>query len=392
MVLQIQPGLEQYLNILSEEAGISCHDLENDTEFSDLGIDHILARAIIEKIAQVTRLCLPVDLFENCPDVKSFVDHLERITRQCDQDRKAVDFTTPLSNGHKSHLAESGPPPKALEKLPNKIPLVMRLQGNPMTSSRCIFLMPDGSGSALSYARIPSLGKNWVLYGLNSPYLGAGPSQISIASLASLWTDEVMATQSQGPYVLGGWSAGGYYITEVARLLLERGERVESLIIIDSPCRLQYGAPPMQLFQFLADKNLMGNFPKGAPAWLMDHFASTMAAVEGYRPAPVLGVQRVYIIEARDGVLNSEQEAAGSGLDLSVGVTRMLLLRRVTDSVSGWEKQFPRAQLRYSNTSGNHFTLIHPPYVEMLGSLLREVIDGDAHRLDHWSLWSQNHR
>lgn len=252
--------------------------------------------------------------------------------------------------------------------------------------------MPDGSGSALSYARIPSLGKKWVLYGLNSPYLGAGPSQISIASLASLWVDEVMATQSEGPYVLGGWSAGGYYITEVARLLLERGERVESLIIIDSPCRLQYGAPPMHLFQFLADKNLMGNFPKGAPAWLMDHFASTMAAVEEYRPAPVLGVERVYIIEARDGVLNSEQEAAGSGLDLSVGVTRMLLLRRVTDSVSGWEKQFPRAQLRYSNTSGNHFTLIHPPYVEVLGSLLREVIDGDAHHLDHWSPWSQNHR
>lgn len=391
MVLQVQPGLERYLNILSEEAGISCNDLDNDTEFADLGIDRILARAITEKIAQATPLRLPVDLFEHFPNVQSFVNHLEKLTQQVDQDRKAAEVT-PVSNDHKSQIAESGMASEALKKLPSKLPLILQLKGNPTTTSKSVFLMPDGSGSAMSYARIPSLGKDWVLYGLNSPYLGAGPSQISIPGLASLWADKIMETQPQGPYVLGGWSAGGYYITEVARLLLERGERVESLIIIDSPCRLQYGAPPIELFQFLADKNFMGNFPKGAPTWLMDHFAGTMAAVKKYCPAPVTGVRRVYIIESRDGVLSSEQEAAGSGLDLSVEVTRMLLLRRGTDSVGGWDRQFPRAQLRWSRMSGNHFTLVHPPHVEMLGSLLREVIHGDADRLDNWSLWSRSRK
>jgi thioesterase domain-containing protein len=391
MVLEVPPGLERYLNILAEEAGISCNDLENDTEFSDLGIDRTLARVVTERIAQVTNLRLSVDLFEEFPDVKSFVGYLEKHTQRGDHDCKAAN-PTPASNGHKSQVAERGMARIAMEKMQSKVPLIMLLKGNPTPASRNVFLMPDGSGSAMSYARIPNLGTDWVLYGLNSPYLGAGPSQLSIPRLASLWVDEIMATQPHGPYILGGWSAGGYYSTEVARLLLQRGESIESLIIIDSPCRLQYGAPPIQLFQFLADKNLMGDFPKGAPTWLMDHFAATMAAVETYHPAPVLGVGRVYIIEAHAGVLNSEQEAAGSGLDLSIGVTKMLLLRRGTESVNGWERQFPGAQLRCSRTSGNHFTLVHPPHVDMLGSLLREAIEGDADRLDNWSLWARNHK
>lgn len=389
MVVQIQPGLQQYLDILSDETGVPYHDLENDTEFVDLGIDRILARAITDKIAQATRLRLPVDLFEDFPNVKSFIDHLDEITRQDNQISKVSDSTS-VSNGHKSQVAEPGLASVALEQLPTKIPLVLRLKGSPTTTSKNVFLMPDGSGSAMSYARVPILGKDLVLYGLNSPYLGAGARQFSITNLAALWADKIMGTQLKGPYVLGGWSAGGYYSTEVARLLLERGETIESLIIIDSPCRLQYGAPPVQLFQFLADKNLMGNFPKGAPTWLMDHFAATMAAVEVYQPAPVPGVRRVYIIEASDGVLNDEEQAAGSGLDLSVGVTRMLLLRNGAASVSGWERQFPRAQLRYSRTNGNHFTLVHPPHVEKLGALLRQVIDADAHHLDNWSSWPQN--
>ena len=383
MVLQVQPDLERYIDILLDEAGLCADGIENDTEFADLGIDHVLARAIIEKIGQTTHLCLPDDFFEHAPDVQSFIHQLEKLTKG-GRNGQAPKFK-PVSNGERSKMEESGRASVKTEKQPSKIPLIMRLQTSSTGTSRNLFLMPDGSGSAMSYARIPKLGNDWTLYGLNSPHLGIGPSEISINGLASLWIDEIMQTQHQGPYILGGWSAGGYYITQVARLLLERGERVESLIIVDSPCRLEYGAPPVALFQFLADSGLMGNFPKGAAKWLMDHFAGTMAAVSKYQPAPVLGVRRVYIIEARDGVLRSEKEAVGSGLDLSVAVTKMLLLRGDTDSVRGWNKQFPNSKVLWSQTSGNHFSLVHPPHVDTLGRLLREVINGDADHLEHWS-------
>jgi hypothetical protein len=38
--------------------------------------------------------------------------------------------------------------------------------------------------------------------------------------------------------------------------------------------------------------------------------------------------------------------------------------------------------------TGSHFTLVHPPHVQMLGSLLREAVEGNATRLNNWSLWS----
>jgi thioesterase domain-containing protein len=389
MVLQIQPHLEQYLHILSDEVGISCDDLENDTEFSDLGIDRILAHAIIEKINQVTHTRLPDGLFECATNVQEFVDQLEKIIPQDDRfGNKPPSGILNVSNGQKTHVEQSCRVRAEPEKLSSKTPLILRLQGSHTAGSKCVFFMPDGSGSAMSYARMAPLGKDWVLYGLNSPCLGTASTKITIPGLASLWTEKIMEMQRQGPYILGGWSAGGYYLTEVARLLLERGERVETLIIIDSPCRLEYGAPPTQLFQFLADKGLMGNFPKGAPEWLMKHFAGTMAAVSEYHPAPVARVQKIYIIEAEKGVLKSEKEAVGSGLDLSTGVTRMLLLRKRTDSLCGWDRQFPDAKVRWSTTSGSHFSLVHPPHVNALSNLVREVINGDADRVDHWSLWT----
>lgn len=387
MVLHVQPGLEQYIDILLDETGLCRDEIDNDTGFADLGIDRTLARAIIGKIGQVTHVCLPDDFFEDIQNVQNFMDHLEKITQNAQPSGQALEVK-PVCNRHKPQIEESGMGLKKLEKQSSKIPSIIRLQGASAANSKNLFLMPDGSGSAMSYARIPRLGKDWTLYGLNSPHLGAGPREMSIPGLASLWTDKILDMQRHGPYILGGWSAGGYYITEVARLLLERGERVESLIIIDSPCRLRYGAPPVSLFEFLADKGLMGNLPKGAAKWLMDHFAATMAAVDKYHPAPVLGVRRVYIIEAKDGVLGSEKEAAGSSLDLSVPVTRMLLLRRGNDSVRGWNKQFPNAKLLWSRTSGNHFSLVHPPHVDNLGKLLQEAVNGDTDYLDDWSLCS----
>lgn len=389
MTLQGKPSFEQCLSIISEETGVPRIDLDVDTEFADLGINHVLAHAITDHIAQATSLRLCVDVFENFPDVQSFVDHLKTlgVTNQGDKNNTTAAHT---EGDHGSGFKRAQPElaPDETKKPHSKQPLMLLLKGTPGKSSKNVFLLPDGSGSAMSYARVPTLSKHLTLYGLNSPHLGSGPFKTTIPALALLWTNAIMAAQPHGPYVLGGWSAGGYYATEVARLLLARGESVESIVIIDSPCRLGYGAPPIELFEFLAGKNLMGNFPKGTPAWLMDHFAGTMAAVREYNPTPVPGVPRVYVIESKDGVLNTEEEAIGSGLDLTDGVTRMLLLRRGVFTTGGWETQFPGAELLWSRMTGSHFTLVHPPHVQMLASLLREAVEGNAARLNNWSLWS----
>lgn len=64
-----------------------------------------------------------------------------------------------------------------------------------------------------------------------------------------------------------------YNSFEIAKYLVCRGERVEKLVLIDSPCRLVYEELPMEIVHYLSKNNLMGNWgTKQPPAWIMNHF------------------------------------------------------------------------------------------------------------------------
>lgn len=220
----------------------------------------------------------------------------------------------------------------------------------------------------MAYASIPPISPSTCLVAMNSPYLDRPSDYIcSIEQMAELWIDEIRQRQPKGPFILGGWSAGGYYAYEVARALVRKGERVEALILLDSPCRPNFEALPMEVVKYLSENGLMGSFgTKGAPAWVVEHFQSTIRAVGEYVPLPMNAenVPDVYIIWAREGVLASS-ELELTGLDLGVKVSRFLLEGKPDYGTHGWERLFPRGRLRLATISGNHFTLIHRPYVSL---------------------------
>lgn len=161
------------------------------------------------------------------------------------------------------------------------------------------------------------------------------------------------------------------FATEIARQL--PAAAVECIVLIDSPCWLEYEALPLEAVHFLAPRNLMGNWSgkasEGGPGWLVDHFEGTLDAVGRYVPATVEGgrVPAVLVIEASEGVLGSMEEVERSGLDQRNMLTRHLLGPRPRDFYPhGWERLFPGARLRWARTSGSHFTLVHPPHVSLL--------------------------
>ncbi|MEZ5257637.1 MAG: thioesterase domain-containing protein [Ilumatobacteraceae bacterium] len=99
-----------------------------------------------------------------------------------------------------------------------------------------LFCVHGGSGNVASFPRLArALGADQPFYGVQWPGLVAGDSPRSIASLADRYLDEIRRVQPVGPYVLAGQCIGGLIAQQMAHRLVEQGERVDLLVMYDSP-------------------------------------------------------------------------------------------------------------------------------------------------------------
>lgn len=335
--------LDKVLNIVAEELHCPLEELrDDDVEFSDVGLDPIVASPIIAEILQSTGVRLQDDAFNMFPDVKRLKQHVIEVSNLASV-KAATTVSTGITTDYKRELS-------------------LLLQGNRSRASKAVFLLPDGSGSAMAYVRLPAVWAGCCIYGMNSPFLD-DPSKYncSVEYLAFIWAQEIKTIQPHGPYTLGGWSAGGYYAYEVMKHLHEMGEVVETLILIDSPCRTNFEALPLDVILYLSSHKQMGNWGNAsAPSWLIHHFAATLRAVDSYKPTPSSHQPNVFIVWASDALLH-DTTAAQIGLDPHVKVTRFLLEPRADFGPNGWEKLLPSSNIDIATIPGNHFNIIHPP-------------------------------
>ncbi|KAI6951838.1 polyketide synthase, partial [Hortaea werneckii] len=164
------------------------------------------------------------------------------------------------------------------------------LQGNPKQATKKIFFLPDGSGSATSYVSIPNLGPDVCAYGLNCPFM-KNPEQwqCGIEISALVYLAEIKRRQPQGPYIIGGWSAGGVIAYSVAQALLAANEGVEKLLLLDSPCPVNLAPLPARLHNFFNEIGLLGTGdPAKTPKWLLPHFSAAIRSLSDYDPKPSL--------------------------------------------------------------------------------------------------------
>ena len=338
--------IDDLLQIIAEEMGMDRDELSDDTDITELSRDTPMSRLFMKRIPDTFRNDTSSATFQACVDIADLKEHISRLVGSRQSDGEAG-------------TCSSAEPPKQL---------VLRLQGNAAIATKKIFLLPDGSGSGMAYMAIPPLDASICTYGLDSPYMNATEGfDGSFDDLIPRWAEEIRKVQPHGPYILGGWSAGGYFAFELAKLFLDSGEQVEKLILIDSPCRLVFEALPTQVVEHLARHNLMGNWDSsGTPKWLVNSFTATIGAVEKYLPTPMkhprpLSMPEVFIIWASEGVF--PQGTVQPDLDLNVKVTKFLVEQRTEFGPLGWEKLFPGQQLSIAKTPGNHFMIVHPPYV-----------------------------
>jgi amino acid adenylation domain-containing protein len=99
-----------------------------------------------------------------------------------------------------------------------------------------LFLVHGLYGNVLNFYgfrhHIPS---DQPLYGIQATGLDSGRATlVNIPDMAAHYIKEIRSVQPTGPYFLGGFSAGGLVAYEMARQLVEAGERVQLLALFDS--------------------------------------------------------------------------------------------------------------------------------------------------------------
>ncbi|MBV9689376.1 MAG: amino acid adenylation domain-containing protein, partial [Ktedonobacteraceae bacterium] len=121
---------------------------------------------------------------------------------------------------------------------PSLVPL------QPYGSRAPFFCVHPGGGSVFCYLDlVRHLGMSYPVYGLQVPEVEEGQVITSLAQLAAHYIAALQTVQPEGPYLLGGWSAGGIIAYEMACQLRYRGHDVALLCLFDSR------VPPVQQVQ-----------------------------------------------------------------------------------------------------------------------------------------------
>lgn len=359
-----------FRNTIAEQMGIGLEEVIGSNDLLSLGIDSLMSICILGILRQETDLDLPSSLFIDHPsidDIEAFLGFSEP---------KAAVPTKRSKRQHgiaKASSTLSLPPPH-----PSQAVSIL-MQGKPNGAAKVLFLFPDGSGSATSYAGIPPLDPLIAVYGLNCPFM-TNPSDFDngIVGVASIYLAEIRRRQPFGPYHLGGWSAGGIIAYEAVLQLLADGEHVESLVFFDSPCPINLEPLPSRLHKFLADVGLLGGERMKPPSWLLPHFEATIKALARYEPAPIEDkalAPRTLAIWARRGVCGGPGDPRPETWDDDPTSMKWLLENRTDFGTNGWDALLGSDAMEMESVDGNHFSLMKDAkQLRQLASLVRNFL------------------
>ena len=265
--------------------------------------------------------------------------------------------------------------------------------------------MADGTGSIATYIHLPALKSKTPVYGVDSPFLRC-PSRLTadvgIEGVARLVVQALVKAQPEGPFVIGGYSAGSIVAYEVARQLPAAGRNVNGLLIMDLCC-------PRPATALTLDENEMNRETDagitifGAAAasdglWTStgitrDHLRAYLLAMRLYHPSPMTVEERpaqAAVIWAEKGLVKrvadnpkSMQMLADQGMpikaypgymeDPKLGPFACFIPDKTKADLgpNGWDK-FVGDMLTLS-VDGDHLDLPMPGHVHLLHAQIEKV-------------------
>lgn len=111
-----------------------------------------------------------------------------------------------------------------------------------------------------------ALGPEQPFFGLQARQTGAGPSDETIEGMAARYVDTIKRIQPAGPYYLGGYCYGGIVAFEMAGQLLEAGDEVAVVAIMEG-----YAPPAIAGGGVAREWRIAIDFARSLPYWLRDY-------------------------------------------------------------------------------------------------------------------------
>jgi noranthrone synthase len=349
----VTPSAQAALEIVAEESGVALEDLTDDSNFADIGVDSLLSMVIGSRFREELNIDLETDfsIFVDLPTVKDLKQFFSNDSASDSDMSSYVGVSTSSTPDETPNDSDSEEPHMKLYPHCRPCSSVI-LQGMPKTARKTLFLLPDGSGSSSSYIPIPRLKADTAVIGLNCPY-ARDPENMNCTHVALMesFCNEIRRRQPHGPYHIGGWSSGGAFAYACAETLVNQGEEVHSLIIIDAPVPQVMDRLPRSFYEHC---NKVGLFPGGAPDYLIPHFQQTVEVMMPYKVAPLKTsrMPKVGILWATGTVMDEKTAPKLKGMHFMVH-------KRTDFGPDGWDEVLPGAEFVIDRAEGgNHFTLM----------------------------------
>jgi amino acid adenylation domain-containing protein len=249
-----------------------------------------------------------------------------------------------------------------------------------------LFLIHTTPGDIFCYASLVSeLGPDQPCYGLQSRGLHrVEESHTDIASMATYYIEQIRAIRPKGPYYLGGWCYGGIVAVEMARQLIQAGEEVGLVAVMDAtaprPETILHGYYIDRLRAFVE----MG--PRQQLQYLKEKVDRARGAVAEKSLVEMLEVEVTSGPLANREVVSSINLAALRKHRIKHFPGRITLFRAseplkgtITDRCMGWTSLAD--ELEIYEVPATHAEILHEPQVKKIAEKLRAAMDDGRLRL-----------
>jgi naphtho-gamma-pyrone polyketide synthase len=385
------------LKIISEESGLPVEELTPDAPFEDLGVDSLLGLLCASRFREELGLHLESSIFLECPTLGDLETFWKKGTPQegtvtgrdavlnsmfAEAEVELQDSTSSddeKSSGNSSFEMANDSSVTSASSTPKICATSLLLQGNPAlpSTSKTLFLLPDGSGSCSSYGSLPRIHPSLAVVGVNCPYMKL-PEQYNcgIEKVGEMYVSEIRRRQPNGPYALGGWSVGGIFAYHVAQQLAAAGEQVTDLVLIDCPVPRGLDGLPRRYLEYCERVGLLGEVngvKKEPPKWLIPHFEACVNSLHSHNAKPfppASQAPRTQVIWACDSIDRHLDEKFERSADDPEGL-KFLTETRMDFGPCGWETLIPEEEIEISRIEGaNHFTMMKGDFAKQLSDAI----------------------
>ncbi|KAG6024018.1 Type I Iterative PKS [Claviceps sp. LM458 group G5] len=395
------PSSTHLLRLVADSLGLQAEDLKPWTKFESLGMDSMMSIRITTSFQQETDIELAAAFFSDHPTVAAAREALDGSPEPNTIDKPPSSCFMPSTSPSIATTSTAQLEMQGLSrqgKIDKAISRAVLIQGDSRSRDAPLFMTTDGSGTVESYIHLSALPNGRRIYALESPFVMTPETfDLSIQEMASIFIRAIRKIQPHGPYLIGGWSAGGIYAYEVAYRLTMQGEKISAYIVLDmrAPSLIPTSIVTVDFVEKLGTFegiNRARDLPQDLSIKERAHLMATCRALAQY-DAPAFPVDRrprhVAVVWARLGLDNRQDGPPAAmgrpGLDIGKTLTDMTLSefeqyfnswfygRREQFGMNGWETLLGD-HIAVHCVDGDHFSMMCPPFSTAVGSVVTDTV------------------